>query len=394
MQLASSPYITTIQSFKANPCACAEDFIRLCLDKVSRTEGLRQSIYDRMSERQQQQRDDHLHACVLRMLENEWLCLHPEPLWPPFYYVFYRLVKEQIVLYELNTQILETMRFIPQRSHQDTIICSPYLREDDFYPSDKNELMEWFMDGGNDMGAGERDERYCLGLLCVNNCLNPRVDERGFNRLLFNREAEANPLLYFVDGYSAGNMTESAMAISLTTAYDITQQEADIIVEKIMALYKGWEVSATETGHCVQILIPNTLEALDEFVHLSPAYGRPVTVYKDRNSGQDFAVETLDPILSREYKRPSERESKKKLQETIEAADLVSMREVLACRDMAFLQARIIGHPHLFLKYGAHAKVFSADPSFNLRHSIGESIGRILSSLYNKRKHLIFHKML
>ena len=67
------------------------------------------------------------------------------------------------------------------------------------------------------------------------------------------------------------------------------------------------------------------------------------------------------------------------------------MREVLSCVDMARLQARIIGHPHLFTRHGARARVYSADPSFSIRRRIGDHILAALMPL--KPRRLTFEKM-
>jgi hypothetical protein len=62
---------------------------------------------------------------------------------------------------------------------------------------------------------------------------------------------------------------------------------------------------------------------------------------------------------------------------------------------MALLQARIIGHPHLFTRYGAGANVFSADPRFNLQTMIGNFIRPILDGIEGRRKgDLRFSKMI
>lgn len=400
-QLSSIPQSRGMQSFRATPRDTVQRFIELCLNTVQNSESskITNLEYRQMCGVSLQRRRAYFRACVLQMLKNEVVLIPAELSLAPYYYVFYRMVNEQIVLYELNTQILENFGFMPPRrsaDHNSSIVCTPYLKEDSFYPSSKMELMEWFYDGGNDTHAGTRDEKYHLGLLCVNNCLHPKIDFRGFNKLVENCSVEAEPLVCFADGYSAGTMTESAMALSLTTAYDITEDDARALVSRIMSLYKAWENGASDTGHCIQIIIPNTLEALDEFVHLSPAYGRPVAVYRDPESNTDFAVETFNSYLVREAKGQTELEFKEKLQGKIDAAHLVSMREVLSCGDMAYLQARIIGHPRLFYQYGAQAKVFSADSDFSLRDCVGQEIRRLLHDLSrrDKSKPLTFQKML
>jgi hypothetical protein len=284
---------------------------------------------------------------------------------------------------------LEIVGLMPRRPSPNLLVCAPYLHER-HYPACKNELMQWFCDGGNDVGgcvdSRQDDPQFHLGLLCVNNCLAPAMDARGFNRWLGHRDVEAHPLECFADGYHAGTGVAHAMASSLTTVYDIAEGEAASIADSIMEAFAHWNDAAVDAGHCIQICVPNTLEALDVFVHLSPAYGSPVTVYRDAQTHRDFAVETFSPLLTKVQTRAEGRERQRALAQRIAASEPVSVREVLSSRDMALLQARIIGHPNLFIHCGARARFFSADPSFDLDACFGDRIRAALLRLSDRRR--------
>ncbi len=311
-------------------------------------------------------RRTHVRECVLKMIMNE-INLIPQEMHsslPPTHYVFYRLVNRQIVLYELNTCILERILGF-RRSDPSAIMCIPYLNEG-IYADDLHRHMEWIRKGNSDVcgdysGSEEEEGIYRdfnLTMLCVNNCLNPSVNHREFNRFLQDFDAEADPLKQFSEGYEAGSNSESAMVSSLITVYEITEEEAKAIVREIIMTH--YESLRTK-GHCIQIFIPNTLKGMDKYVYLSVAYGYPVTVYSDCE-GKHFAHKMFEAKCIGSKAIAKQRE----MEEMKATCDIVSMREVLSSPDMSYLQARIIGHPNLFLKDNAYAKFLSSDPSFTL----------------------------
>ena len=321
-------------------------------------------------------RRQYMRDSVIEMIKNEIDLIPNEIHLPPTHYVFYRLVQSQIVLYELNTCILEHIGIIT-RHDPTAVVAAPYLNED-IYPKDLYDYMYWFSLGNTDVGGNFDDEDgefkdFHLTLLCVNNCLHPIVNHKEFNRFLYGYNEEAEPLKYFGEGYEvSGGRSERAMVSSLTTAYNVSKSEAQVIVGELMTIYR----KSTDKGHCMQIFIPNTLESLDKYTYLSTAYGHPVTVYRENDdSEKGFGYRMFDDIS----KRPSVIREQKEMQDMKDAHPLIPMREVLSTLHMSHLQARIIGHPNLFIKDGAFSKVISSDPNFTLQSLNIKSILQRLS---------------
>jgi len=196
-------------------------------------------------------------------------------------------------------------------------------------------------------------------LLSVNNSLITRKMNSKFHK--FNYCDEANPLEFY-SGYEATNDWLDNLSLFMQDFFEIGKQEADTILDDLDSMYNAqFDPDSDLDGHLIQIFVPSNV--LHEFVYLAMDYGRPVTVYRSKTA-DSYGYSKCEC-----YSRKPEGE-----RESLEPMDIA---HVLKSRWGAHLQSRIIGHPNLFLKHGAHAHIYHGDPGFDSQRFHREMLDRL-----------------
>lgn len=261
--------------------------------------------------------------------------------------VFYRLVTEKMISYEINTVLLHLLGHTVRESHTSplNLIPTPSIMEKE-YPVSMKALMDMF-----DTRCIQSDME-CAEFMISTNCslLPTGYDSKYHAEPLFH-ELEANPARFyygydatFVWSFTARETLEKIMGVDPKTARDI--------VTNISSLYKAQFKENDHVGHLIQISIPET--EVERFAYMSVAYGHPVQVIEHTN-GRRMAHQ-----LFNQKENPRSRK--------------LTMLEALASPEISKLQARIIAHPNLFLLHGATVSVESAHAGFDRKRFQDEMI--------------------
>ena len=315
---------------------------------------------------------------------------------PSNYIVFYRMVQENIILYEFNTLMLHLFADTPSCYHHDyskplSLICTPCIMpEEREYPSSVKEHLHLMKTEIVDSDMSKGVDKY---LLSVNNCLSiSRSDTGSFYRHLHNREASP---FHFHKGYMVIKTWESIMHEFIQFFFGQSKEKAVELVDLILKKYKlqdfykenyeycsdGSDSIAMEKevhdGHLIQICIPR--ECAEKFVYTSFSYGSPASLYELQRFSSSPNI-----LCQSSFDEPPPNAIRK-----------LSLQEVMSSTDMSKVQSRILGHPNLFLEHGAFAEVVSGSCNFNrkkFQDEMFQIMEPFIAKAHDEGKHLRFLK--
>jgi hypothetical protein len=306
---------------------------------------------------------DHLLGCIGNMIGNEMIISNDGG-----YYVFYRSVRENIILYEFNTLMLRLFAEnkdywnlgSSSRGDEPTpLICTANILESEY---DKN------IDGIFDKikRKGMPNSEFSHMLLSVNNCMIPKNSIYNFHRQ--RHGVEASPLS-FRQGYHIHPQWKDRIGEVLQRFFSVSETKASEFIKGIEDIYRKNQHMDDDdidiptpfnhkTGHLLQICIPRNV--VDHFAYTAIEYGFPSTAY---------VLEGGDHVGQSPFKKPPP-----------DAVRQLTFHEIMKSEDMANLQSRILAHPNLFLRHGAFTNVVSANPLFN-RKTFQDDLSRLLHPL-------------
>jgi len=282
------------------------------------------------------------------------------------YIVFYRIVQENLILYEFNTLMLAIFGAnLHDNNNNDRalpLICTPCLLEAS-YPNSVEEHVDLLKRKviRSDMSGGV--DEY---LLSVNNCLSiSQSDSGSFYRHPHQREAFP---LDFYEGYVVFDKWKHIIRAFIKIFFEESDESAKQTVELIFEKYKSQNFdisdSGSHDGHLIQICIPK--EHAERFAHTSFAYGMPASIYEIYNAYRpQFMAQSSFEGAPPNAKRQ------------------LSFQEIMSSKHMGRVQSRIIAHPNLFLQHGAFAEVFSGSVGFD-RKKLQDDICEIMDPLIMK----------
>ena len=281
------------------------------------------------------------------------------------YIVFYRIVQENLILYEFNTLMLAIFGEANLHDNDDRalpLICTPCLLEAS-YPNSVEEHLDLLKRKviQSDMSGGV--DEY---LLSVNNCLSISESDSGsFYRHCHLHQREASPLDFY-EGYNGINTWKHIIRAFIKFFFGESDESAKQTVELIFEKYKSQNFDKSDScgGHLIQICIPK--EHAERFAHTSFAYGEPASIYEIYNAHRpQFMAQSSFEGAPPNAKRQ------------------LSFQEIMSSEHMGSVQSRIIAHPNLFLEHGAFAGVFSGSVGFD-RKKLQDDICEIMDPLIMK----------
>ena len=244
--------------------------------------------------------------------------------------VFYRVIRDNYVLYRFNSLMLELFcPYFPRTPHK--FFCVPSLRADAYPPSVAGVVSQF---GDRTVGT-DMELQACL--ISVNCVLDPRGQSARFHDPRLWHSSEASPM-QFVHGYNETLDWQSDLPGFMAHFFGIAHTRP--LFNQLMRAYRARR--GDETGHCVQLFVPTA--ALDAFAYPCLDYGLPVWLYSDNGAtrcGPRFEHVTH----GREVAPPGQP---------------LPLERVLFSPHNAHIQARLLAHPDLFLRHGARCIVHSA----------------------------------
>jgi len=307
---------------------------------------------------------DHYLDCLGIMIGNEMALSQAN------YLVFYRSVRENIILYELNTLMLS---IFSENYHAtaNNLVCTPCLLEE-CYPDSIDQhlnLMKTKAIMADDDGGVDRY------LLSVNNCLSiSNSDSGSFYRHCHLHCREASPLSFY-KGYMGIFTWQYIIKDFLVKFLEQSEESCDHIVKLMTEKYKSQFLDeyGDDGGHLIQICIPR--EYADAFVYTSFAYGMPASLYvlpKTKVMAQSAFDEPPPDALGK-----------------------LSLQEVMNSKHMGKVQSRILAHPNLYLEHGAFAEVVSGSRGFDrkrLQDDLRQILAPAISEALARGKRLTYSK--
>ena len=283
--------------------------------------------------------NNHIFNCVHQMIDYE------KYAWNQDYFVFYHILSKKYIVYAFNTLMLEL--FSSGCPHNE-IICAASLNRQ--HAPTMQGIMKRFAEDPNFNDSMESNEPPYL-LLSVNNSLVPKGKDSQFHRH-FNYVSEGRPLNFF-SGYGGSDYWMTDLILFLQNFFEIENYaEAKDILDELQRLYYAQlDPLSPVNGHLIQIFVPS--DKLHDFVYLSRDYGRPVTVYRSKWAQSHLGAYSSHQCYPKFMAPPTE---------DLEPVDIGT---VLRSQWGASLQSRILAHPDLFLKHGAHTKIYHGDPTFD-----------------------------
>ncbi len=303
---------------------------------------------------------NHLLGCVGKMIGNEMLISRDGG-----YYVFYRSVRENIILYEFHTLMLRLFAenkdywSLGSSSRDDEpapLICTANIIESDY-----NKNLEYIIDQYRT--EGEHFSECADILLSGNFCMDPQDDD------IQNHKAEASPLIFY-RGYQLEPTWKHKIGKFLQQFFNVNETMANEVIAAMGDVYRKNQRSDNmdsantltpfnkKAGHLIQICIPRNVA--DQFVYTAVEYGDPATVY---------VLDNGDHVGRSLFDKPPP-----------DAVRQLTFHEIMSSPYMAKLQPRILAHPNLFLCHGAFTNVVSANPLFN-RKTFQDDLLRLLHPL-------------
>jgi len=338
--------------------------------------------------------ETHIMKSLGKMIGNEMIVSKDGG----HYYIFYRVVSENLILYEFNTLMLRMFAENEEywasgssssSSEPTAIICTPCILEDEY----KLDIEGMFEEIKNE---GMPFSEFCNNLLSVNNCLLPENSITDFH--FWRKHYPEAPPCRFSRGFFIGPQWMYEIQEFVARFFGLSETEAKALTSAIENIYRQnqhiFDADTTTTttttktssgpkaGHLLQICIP--CEVADHFVFNAIEYSHPVSVYVLEN-GKHVAYTPL---------RPPPPNAVRKL----------SLHEIMHSPDMANMQSRILAHPNLFLCHGAFTNVVSGNPLFD-RQKFQQDLLLLLHPLicaakaqskslhFNKFSSLYFHTL-
>jgi hypothetical protein len=287
----------------------------------------------------------HIFRCVGNMLLNELTlsqCGH---------FVFYRVITEKVIPYELHTVLLYLLGFTVREEGGLLGLVPTACIMEDVYPTDMEDLVKMF--NARDVSGDMSEE--CMQFMISCNCsMLPQGNDSAFHMGKLYHVLEAPPARFY-KGY---DITEWTCAVKGTfeKVLCLDPPGAERLLGQIQDLYTAH--SKPDDTHLLQINIPNS--QVERFAYMSVAYGYPVTVLEDVKG-----------------KRTTYRWNAAALKALPEGTRVLNIHEILACPELAKLQTRIIAHPNLFLVHGATVTVESSRPGYD-RKKFQDGIMKLL----------------
>ncbi len=230
-------------------------------------------------------------------------------------------------------------------------MCVPSLVEADYSPTLADVISLFAADGENDSTTCGANM-----LLSVNNCLVPT--RSSLVNVHSQHSVEADPFLFFFDGYHETFVFKTTMAQFLENHLGASHASAVQAVDAAIALYEQALLPNADgfvaKGHTLQICIPRA--ALRQFVYPCIEYGHPVKLYTERATTGG---------VPRVHAVPVHRHMRHSIAPPDDTMEPMPLETFLRTPLLSDLQSRIIAHPNLFLKHGAVTNVFHGNPSFD-----------------------------
>lgn len=323
-----------------------------------------------------------LANCYSRMIQVEKYCFQTD------YAVFYRIIEEQYVAYELHSfvlhmsQIQTKEKFIEildgiikgKREYLDwQFICTNTITDSD-YPPKINQLIEK-MDQNPNFERGTISDMNPIAkcFLSANCCFIGH--EHGRNTFAYNFSSDPEVGVFW-KGYNAG-YTFLSHAISECFIH-VFKFEDEVVIEQfvqaIKNMYKTFllesvpkykqndEVDSDEEldvsdfeGHMVQICIP--ISVLDKYAYPAVPYGSKVDVFEIKTE--------KGPKVKGEISTKNDRYNTLKHIPNTDILREVSFKELLQSKDVNKVQARIMAHPDMYLQDKAFCKIYHGLENFD-----------------------------
>ena len=271
----------------------------------------------------------HILRCVGDALLNELTlaqCGHR---------VFYRVITQKMIPYEINTVLLHLMGHTV-REHDSaplSLIPSPCIMEA-VYPTSMKHLMRMFKT--REICSDMSDE--CTEFLISTNCiLVPSGHDGAFHKLAHVLEA---PPTRFYQGYDITQWVFT-MRETLEKILGMDRSAAETLLGQIDDLYNAQFNHDDTESHLLQISIP--VSQVERFAYMSVAYGYPVKVLEGANGKRKAYL----------------------WNDAKQTGKALHIHQILESPEAAKLQTRIIAHPNLFLLHGATVSVASAHAGYD-----------------------------
>jgi len=276
------------------------------------------------------------------------------------YAVFYRQVRKQYIVYEIYSLLFwltqnPSVSTLDAMLKQDKValdwktVCSNSILKSD-YARDMNQLIEGVgFDGISDMHSSY------ISLLSAHCTLKPRDSESEFS---FNYQSKKETGVFW-EGYEENNLLKICITTLFSQIFHV--HDSHIRDQKYTEIEAAFKTHcAGKRGHMIQIFVP--LEVVDEFAYPSIEYGYKVDIFLMKNTKMISEISRLND----KYKRFPHIEPS-------EIARAVPFSELLRTKYLDRVQARIYGHPDLYLKKGAHCRIYHGSPGFDylaFRHTL------------------------
>lgn len=301
--------------------------------------------------------------CFARMINIE------KTLYQSQYAVFYRIVGDQYIGYELYSLLMTLLKKTPHGEQEALLdmmirdkkalkypfICTNSILEKTY----KNKKIDDFIQKLDVVDKSDMGED--MAPLLAAHC--SLIPYSGASVFAYNFESDKETGSFWA-GYETSFDLETVVKNVLKHVFDVDDETSSKeFTSLIQEAYNSEQLSAQIyedsvydfRGHMIQICIP--LKFVDSFAFASAAYGYKVdTVITEKNGRSQ---------LRGEISKKNDKTKRKKHIPTQNITRYLSFAELLKTKELDKVQSRIMGHPDLYVKHGAFCHVYSGLEHFN-----------------------------